>query len=200
MTVALHELDEAARLRLGRYLALLEKWNPAINLVSVSSLPDAWRRHVDDSLQLLRHTPAGARTWADLGSGGGFPGMAIALALDAAGPRVTLIESDQRKVAFLSAVSRETGVDVRILAERIETAAEQQADVVSARALAPLPALLPLVARHLAPGGTALLLKGAGAEAELAEARRNWAFDLEIAPSITDPSGKVLIVKELRRV
>ena len=178
--------------------AEVRRWTPAINLVSQGSLPDLWTRHVADSAQLWPLAP-GARTWVDLGAGAGFPGLVVA-ALGAPALAVTLIESDGRKAAFLRGTARAMGLAVTVLDQRAEAAPPQGADVVSARALAPLAALLPLVARHLAPAGTALLPKGRAAQAEVAEARaRGWRFDLDAVQSRTDPDGRILRLRALAR-
>jgi 16S rRNA (guanine527-N7)-methyltransferase len=113
---------------------------------------------------------------------------------------MVLIESDQRKAVFLSNVSRETGVPMVIHAERIEQVPPQQADIVSARALAPLRKLCDFADRHLATGGAALFPKGGQYDAEVVQARQAWAFDLEPHISTTDPTGTVLKLKDLRRV
>ena len=185
--------------RLEALAALAVRWTARINLVASSTVPDLWDRHVVDSAALWAMAPPDARTWADLGAGGGFPGLVVAvLAADRAGPRVTLIESDGRKCAFLRTAARELSLDVGVLDQRVEEAAPQAADVVSARALAPLPRLLPLVARHLAPGGTAILPKGRGWEAEVEEARAaGWSFALEACASATDPHARILVLREL---
>lgn len=181
--------------RLDTFAGLLGKWNARINLVAPSTLADLDARHVADSAQLWPLRPPGARTWVDLGAGGGFPGLVMAALGDVA---VTLIESDGRKCAFLREAARAMGLAVTVLDARAEAAPPQGADVVSARALAPLPALLPLVARHLAPGGTALLHKGRGWAAEVAAARAaGWAFALDARPSVTDPEARVLVVTDL---
>lgn len=193
-------VSDQTRQALEGFVALLAKWNPTVNLVSPASLAEAWTRHIADSAQLL--PLAGDRpTWADLGSGGGLPGMVIAILSREAVPdrRVTLVESDHRKAAFLREAARLYAPDTRILAERIEQAAPLNADVVSARALAPLDRLIPLVARHLAPDGMALLPKGRGVEAELASARRAWDFAVQSLPSRTDPQGAILQLTECRR-
>lgn len=182
--------------RLDALAGLLGKWNPRINLVAPSTLADLDARHVADSAQLWPLRPPGARTWADLGSGGGFPGLVIAAMGEVA---VTLIESDGRKCAFLREAARAMGLSVTVLDQRAEAAPPQGADVVSARALAPLPALLPLVARHVAPGGTALLMKGRGWAEEVEAARAEWRFDLDARPSVTDSSAKILVVTGLAR-
>jgi 16S rRNA (guanine527-N7)-methyltransferase len=188
--------------RLQMFVALLTKWNAAINLVSPASLAQVWTRHVADSAQVLTYAGAGPQKWLDLGVGAGFPGVVVALmTADQPDPvQMILIESDQRKAAFLSTVSRETGVPMDIHAERIENVTPQRADVVSARALAPLSKLCEFADRHLAPGGMALFLKGGHYETEIAEARKAWAFDLETHSSTTDPAGAILKLKDLRRV
>ena len=188
--------------RLGIFIALLGKWNSAINLVSSASLADVWTRHVEDSAQLLGLVPPDRKLWVDLGAGAGFPGVVIALmtADRADAVDMVLIESDQRKAAFLTTVSRETGVPMVIHAERIELVVPQQADIVSARALAPLSRLCAFADRHMAAGGVALFPKGGQYGAEVAEARKVWAFDLESHCSKTDPKGAVLKLKDLRRV
>lgn len=182
------------------FVALLAKWNPVVNLVAPASLPDAWVRHIQDSAQLLP-LAGDRRIWADLGTGGGLPGMVVAIISRETCPdrQVTLVESDQRKAAFLLEAARLYAPGTRVLAERIEQAAPLNADVVSARALAPLDRLIPLVARHMAPGGMALLPKGRGVEAELASARRAWDFAVESLPSRTDPQGAILKLTECRR-
>lgn len=194
--------SDLAAERLRTFVALLTKWTAAINLVSPASLSDVWTRHVEDSAQLLGLVPPDRKLWVDMGAGAGFPGVVIALmtADTADAVEMVLIESDQRKAAFLSAVSRETGVPMVVHAERIEHVVPQQADIVSARALAPLSRLCAFADRHLAAGGMALFLKGGQYDAEVAEAREVWAFDLEIHSSTTDPAGVVLKLKDLRRV
>jgi len=188
--------------RLETYQVLLARWNPRINLVARSTVDSVWDRHFTDSAQLFALRPADARVWADLGSGGGFPGLVIAiLAAEAARAlRVTLVESDQRKCAFLSTVLRETGVAATVLARRIEFVPPLGADVVSARALAPLETLIGYAQRHLAPGGRALFLKGESLSAELDIARRSWRFTQEIVPSLTDPSAAVVVMKDIAHV
>ena len=193
------DLPRATLDRLEALDALVRRWTERINLVAPSTLPDLWTRHIADSAQLWSLAPAGLETWADLGSGGGFPGLVIAaLTADAGHPRVTLIESDGRKCAFLRTAARELGLSVTVLDRRVEAAAPQGAAVVSARALAPLPALLPLVARHLAPGGIALLPKGRDFAAELDAARAaGWRFEAEAMPSVTDPVARILRLRTL---
>ena len=188
--------------RFDLYAALLNKWTPAINLVSSASLPRLWSRHFRDSAQLLSLTDLESGHWADIGSGGGFPGMvcAILLAEKAPGIRLTLVESDQRKAEFLRTVSRETSVQAEVLAGRIENLSPLQADIISARALAPLPVLLRYAERHLKAGGRALFMKGATFRTEIEEALETWRFQSEEYPSSTDGAGIVLSLGEIRRV
>ncbi|MBI1217032.1 MAG: 16S rRNA (guanine(527)-N(7))-methyltransferase RsmG [Rhodobacteraceae bacterium] len=185
--------------RLEHYAALLEKWNAAINLVSRASLADLWARHILDSAQIFALCPEGARSWADLGSGGGFPGLVVAILAHEAAPdlEVTLVESDTRKAAFLATAARELGLNVAVKAERIEALAPQAADVVSARALAPLTELLGFAARHLAPKGRALFLKGATFPQERAAALAHWSFDVQTYPSKTDAEGVILSIGDI---
>lgn len=188
--------------RLSAYEALLKKWNPAINLVSKSTLDEVWSRHFLDSAQLFDLAPASARKWADFGAGGGFPGLVIAIlsAEKAPGREVILVESDLRKSAFLATVSRELGLKTQILAKRIEEIPPLEADIVSARALAPLAQLLDFSQRHLAPGGIELFPKGARWQEELAQAKESWSFDCEASESLSDPNSVVLKISGAERV
>ena len=187
--------------RLERHLALLEQWNPRINLVSRASLADAWTRHFADSAQLWRLRPPGAHVWLDLGSGAGFPGLVVAaMAADSEPLEVHLVESDQRKAAFLATVVRETGVRATVHAERAEAMPALGADVVSARALAPLDTLLGLSEKHRRPGGIGLFPKGASVHKEIAEAAVHWHFDHAIHPSLTDPRAAIVEIGATRRV
>ena len=202
MPAGLLDVSRETLAKLEQFADLLGKWNARINLVAPSTLPDLWSRHILDSAQIFHHAPDDARHWVDLGSGGGLPGVVCAILAYEARPecQFTLIESDKRKSAFLMTAIRELGVSAQVLTERAEQAPPQAADVVSARALAPLPALLALVARHLAENGTALLPKGKNHSAELAAARREWHFDHVAIESQTDPLARVLILKEIMRV
>lgn len=195
------DVSRETEARLQAYLNLLRHWNARINLVSRTTIADAWQRHVVDSAQLLALCPAGARHWVDLGSGGGLPGIVVACLAAERRPdlTVTLIESDARKCAFLQTADRELGLDMRVLRARIESAAPQQADVVSARALAPMDRLLPLVSRHMAAGGCALLPKGARYRAEIAAALASWDFSYEAHPSRTAPASVILRIEGLCR-
>lgn len=183
--------------RLNAYIALLRTWQRTTNLVAPSTLAAVWQRHVADSLQLLALAPQ-ARVWVDLGSGGGFPGMAIACALNP--PAIVhLVESNGKKAAFLREAVRVTGAPAKVHAQRIEEFAQQfqaDADVVTARALAPLPQLLGYVA-PLLKTGIALLLKGQDVGDELTQAAKYWKMNYDLKPSQTDPEGRIVVVRSI---
>ena len=184
--------------RLETYAALLAKWQAKINLVGPATLPDLWRRHFLDSAQLLPLLPAAGGTLVDLGSGAGFPGLVLAIMT---GWRVHLVDSDQRKCAFLRQVALDCGAldRVTIHAKRIEQVTGMAADVVTARACAPLGELLELAEPFIGEKGTGLFLKGAQAEEELTQAQRHWTMRLDRRESISDPAGVILIVRNLNR-
>lgn len=166
--------------RLRRFTALLGRWNPRLNLVAAGDVPVLWERHVEDSLQLAPLIPAGVERAIDLGSGGGFPGLVLAIAT---GIRFELIEADRRKASFLRTAILETGAPAVVHACRIEAAGVPPAPLVTARALAPLPRLLGLAAPLLAAGGVCLFLKGARVEEELEAAATAWRMTVERWPS-----------------
>lgn len=188
--------------RLRALETLLNKWNPAINLVAKSTLPQAWQRHILDSAQLYAIAPRTVDHWVDLGSGGGFPGLVIAALSAELDPnrRVTLVEVDQRKATFLREAARQLSLDTAVLSERVEKVAPLAADVLSARALAALPLLCDFATRHLSPDGLALFPKGASYQDELADAARVWRFDVTVHQSDTDPSAVVLEMKAISHV
>lgn len=186
---------------LQAFEAEVKRWNPTVNLVSRSSLDSLWTRHIDDSAQIFRACPPDASKWVDLGSGGGFPGLVIAALAREHLPRlsVTLVESDQRKATFLRQTARKLGLPVEVLSKRAESLPPQMADVVSARALAPLADLLELASLHLKAEGVALFPKGARHAEEVIDARRIWDFDLDIMPSASDPDAAILIIRKIHR-
>jgi 16S rRNA (guanine527-N7)-methyltransferase len=188
--------------RLDAFLGLLRSWNKRINLVSPSSLDDAVGRHFADAAQLWRLKPADARVWLDLGSGAGFPGLVIAAVgseLDRQ-LRVRLVESDLRKAAFLRSAAQAMELDVAVLDVRIEDLEAQGADVVSARALAPLPTLLGYAEKHRAPRGIALFQKGRTVHKEIEAAARQWDFELRVHPSLTESEASILEIGAVKRV
>ena len=183
--------------RLDAFAALVAQWTARINLIARADIPHLRERHIRDSLQLVPLIPATADRLIDLGAGAGFPGLVIAIARpDLA---VTLIESDRRKAAFLTTAIARLGLSARILATRIEQAAIAHAPVVTARALARLPALLDLAAPLCAPDGVCLFPKGRGAEDELTDARRQWHMDVERFRSRTAPDATILRLSRIHR-
>lgn len=184
--------------RLVAIVALLEKWQRTINLVAPASLPQIWTRHIADSLQLVPLAGEALR-WVDLGSGGGFPGLVVACVLaERPGADVTLIESDTRKAAFLREAARIAELPATVLPARIEKVAPKIAagvEVVSARALAPLPKLIDLAYPFLAQGATGLFLKGQDVDNELTETAKSWRIDTEIKESLTGHGGRIVIVR-----
>ncbi|MCF6233773.1 MAG: 16S rRNA (guanine(527)-N(7))-methyltransferase RsmG [Rhodobacteraceae bacterium] len=186
--------------RLEVFENLIGKWNQRINLVSRGSLADLRHRHIADSIQVFRIAPAGKR-WLDLGSGGGFPGLIAAILAIEERPdlKVTLIESDQRKAAFLRTAAREVGVTCTILPKRIEHVDPVGANILTARALAPLSGLLGFADQHLDPAGTALFSKGVSWKEELETARQQWHFDVDVIESQTMPGAAILRIEGVTR-
>ncbi|SMO95863.1 16S rRNA (guanine(527)-N(7))-methyltransferase RsmG [Paracoccus laeviglucosivorans] len=183
---------------LQQFAVLLRKWNPAINLVSPNTVSEIESRHIEDSLQISAFA-AGASDWTDIGSGGGLPGLVLAISRPALA--VTLVESDQRKSAFLRTAIRELGLNnVRVICDRIEAVDPLGAANLSARALAPLPLLLSYAVRHLDPAGTAWLMKGKNWAPEVEQARVDWVFDVESYPSKTDPDAVILKIAGIKHV
>jgi len=183
------------------FVEVLRKWNDRINLVSRSSMDDVWSRHILDSAQLFRCVEPAAH-WVDIGTGGGLPGMIVAIMAQREWPdtRVTMIESDQRKVAFLRAAAREVGVTCAFKAGRIESVPQQGANILSARALADLKTLMKYTKLHMLPDGVALFPKGAAWEKEVADAQEQWHFDYEAIKSLTNPQSVILKIKGVSRV
>ncbi|BAJ82080.1 ribosomal RNA small subunit methyltransferase G [Acidiphilium multivorum AIU301] len=185
--------------RLEAFAALILRWTARINLVSRKDAAPAeiWSRHILDSLQMLPLVPQGAFRAADLGSGGGLPGLVLAIARPEIG--FTLIESDRRKAAFLQTAIAELKLNATVLSVRIEQARLEPSPLVTARALAALPVLFGYAAPLLAPGGVCLFLKGRGADAELTAAAEGWQMRAERFPSQTDAGAAILRISELRR-
>jgi len=192
------ELSDDQMAAFDIYADLLSRWQAKINLVGPATLSDIWTRHFFDSAQLSTHLPEQARVLADIGSGAGFPGLVLAV-LTAGGtaPRIHLIESDARKAAFLREASRETGAGAEVLNDRAENIENLEADVVTARACAPLTRLLPWTSGLLKESGTALFLKGGKARDELTEARKEWTMKAIEIPSQTNNSGVILKLENL---
>jgi 16S rRNA (guanine527-N7)-methyltransferase len=215
--VAAFDVSRETIARLELYERLLRQWQKAVNLVAPATLDTIWHRHFADSAQLVRLAPTGPRHWIDLGSGAGFPGLVVAIMLagapstsllgDGSVSRVSLIESDTRKAAFLREVARQiaipAGVAVDVLSIRAESARfEVNASlprVICARALAPLDRLFELAAPLSPPGTTGLWCKGRSAGTELQAAEKRWKFNVELVPSVTDSDGRIAVITNLER-
>jgi 16S rRNA (guanine527-N7)-methyltransferase len=177
----------------------LRRWQGIKNLVGPATIDQIWERHIVDSLQLLDLAPD-AKTWIDLGSGAGFPGLVLAIAGAERGLKVHLVESNSRKCAFLRQIARLTGSAVTIHEARLETVIlgfVGKADVVSARALAALDQLLDWTAPLLKARTIGLFPKGRDVETELTEARKKWTFEAETLPSSTDSSARILRITSI---
>jgi 16S rRNA (guanine527-N7)-methyltransferase len=198
--LALVPVSRETEARLDTFVDALLRWQSKINLVAPSTLPELWTRHVADSLQLLALAPQ-ARVWADLGSGGGFPGMPIACALAGqAGAKVHLIESNGKKAAFLRAAITATAAPAVVHQQRIEKFGEtctEAVEVVTARALAPLKTLCVQAFPLVAKGAIALFPKGQDVEAELTDAAKYWRIQASRVPSRTSPDGSVVVIRAL---
>jgi 16S rRNA (guanine527-N7)-methyltransferase len=181
--------------RLKTYADVLADWNARHNLVSKNSLAELWRRHFWDSAQLTSLVPADAQTLADLGSGAGFPGLVLAAMLP--NVAVTLFEATAKKCAFLQAAAERMGLAIAIENGRMEDLPPQAFDVVTARACAPLPKLLEYAHSFMGPNSVCLFLKGQNVGPELTEAHKCWNMKLSQVPSQTNPSGAIVIVREL---
>ncbi len=197
-----HQIGAATVARIEQFIELALKWNSAINLVGRSTARQMWERHVIDSAQIFKCASQNQRVWLDLGSGGGFPGIVVAVLADEIFPqlRVSLVESDKRKAVFLSEAGRQLGLKLTVHASRIQDLEPQQADVVSARALAPLEDLCGYAAPHLNASGVCAFPKGVSALEEIETARKTWSFHIDQIASITDSRASVLFLKDLKRV
>ncbi|MEM8751659.1 MAG: 16S rRNA (guanine(527)-N(7))-methyltransferase RsmG [Pseudomonadota bacterium] len=184
--------------RLEAYAAILARWNRKINLVSPRSIPDLWSRHIVDSAQLAAFG-LGSGRWLDMGTGAGLPGLIVAAMFSETSPETsfTLVEADERKAAFLHEASRAMDLSPTIEVRRIEAASDPVNDIVSARALAPLPVLLSYASPNLAQDGKCLFLKGENHQAELTSARVDWHMRVTTHRSVTDPKAAILCVEEL---
>ena len=186
--------------RMDAFLTVLTDWNARMNLVGPSALAEFWGRHAYDSAQLLKLAPD-ARIWADLGAGAGFPGIVLAVFLkDRERAKVHLIESMAKRCAFLRSVSMDLGLPTLIHNSRAESLHLSPVDVVTARALAPMPRLLEYAQPLLRGSAVGLFLKGRDVERELEEARKSWRFEVSLSPSASDPEGRIVSLKRLSRV
>jgi 16S rRNA (guanine527-N7)-methyltransferase len=193
------DVSRETKEKLGLLESELRRWQAIKNLVGPGTLDHIWDRHIVDSLQLLELAPT-AKTWLDLGSGAGFPGLVLAIAGYERGLQVDLVESNSRKCAFLRHIARLTGARAKVHEARLETVIPGfvgKADIVSARALASLAKLVEWTEPLLKTGTTGLFPKGRDVESELTEARESWTFDLEILPSRTDADARILRITSI---
>lgn len=197
--LALTPVSRETEMRLNAFVALLRRWQTTQNLVAASTLGDLWLRHVADSLQLLP-LGGGARTWADFGSGGGFPGITLACALTETEAKMHLVESNGKKAAFLREAVRLLELRAEVHAQRAEEFVEscaEQIDAVTARALSPLKKLCDLTFPLIARGAVGLFPKGQDVDVELTEATKYWTIDATKIPSLTSPGSQILVVRGL---
>lgn len=185
--------------RLEGFAALLVRWNAKINLVSRATVADIAERHIWDSAQIYQDDHG---KWIDMGSGGGLPGVVIAMLAHGQGHPLdlTLVESDQRKAAFLRTCARALDVPFTVCAKRIEAVPPLAADIASARALAPLHQLFAWTVPHLEPTATCRFLKGAQWRSEIERAEEDWRFSYTAQPSMTHPEAVILNIKDIQRV
>ena len=182
--------------RLDAIILTLDDWRKRSNLIGPREWPQIWTRHVADSYQLLPFIPESTRS-VDLGSGAGFPGLVISAARPDG--HVTMMESVGKKCAFLRAAIDAAGLNASVYQGRIEAAPPSDADIVTARAFAPLPKLLEYAWPWMKNGAMGVFLKGERWNEELTDARQSWNFAYEAIPSRTGGSGVILIVRELKR-
>ena len=201
MTIKNHlNVSRETLAKLEAFAELVRKWNPKINLISKNSLDDLWQRHILDSVQVFE-LAEGEGHWVDLGSGGGFPGIVVAiLNQEAQTFQVTMVESDQRKCAFLRTAIRELSLTALVKTERIEQLDGLEADILSARALADLTQLLDFTELHLNPDGIVLFPKGQNWQSEDSDAKKVWTYALEAIESKTNPAAAILKIKDIARV
>lgn len=188
--------------RLDGYAALVKKWNPAINLISKSTVGALWQRHFHDSAQIYELRQNHPCHWVDLGSGGGFPALVLAIFSKESQPedRFTLVESDLRKSVFLQTVIRELDLNAVVIADRIEKIPALDADILTARALSSLDNLVGFAELHLNSAGFALFPKGETYKKEIEDAVVSWKFELEEITSETNPNGAILKIGDIKRV
>lgn len=197
--IGLSDVSRETTERLHDFANAVAHWTRSINLVADSTVENIWARHILDAVQIMAFAPLDASLWCDLGSGAGFPGIVVAIVNKERNPACghVLIESDTRKAAFLTLQAKVLGLNCRVVSERIESSTPAGAEVVTARALAPLPKLLAYASRHGATGATYIFPKGQGAQAEVIAAREGFDFDLVQYASETDRQGAILVIRNL---
>lgn len=188
--------------KLKTYEALLKEWQAKFNLVSNSTLENAWERHFLDSAQLFKYIPADAKILYDFGSGAGFPGMVLAIMANEKTPylKIKLVESIGKKTLYLNEVKTQTCTNVEIMNARIETLKPERADVITSRALASLEELFNYVYKFCSIKTVCIFPKGKKYQEEIDNARLHWKFDCEIKPSEQSDEGRILIITKLSKI
>lgn len=184
--------------KLDTYVALLEEWQGKMNLVSDSTLPVVWTRHILDSAQIEQYLKPSDKVILDLGSGAGFPALVLAI-LDESNRTVHLVESDGKKCSFLQTVADACGLHVVIHNERIEKMTVFKADVITARALAALDKLVGYAKPFIGEQTRCLFLKGKKADEELKLCAKKFVFTVEKHPSITSDEGRILCLTGVKK-
>jgi len=202
--IHLFDVSRESLKQLDIFEELLRKWQKRINLVGPKEIDRLWSRHIADGLQLAQSVPNHVKSIVDLGSGSGIPGIIIVIALQSLGVNVHLVESNGKKAAFMRDVIRKTGVKAQVHCARIEDVYSQdwvrEIDLVTARALAPLPSLVKLSVPFVENGGEMLFLKGEAVDSELTETSKYWNMKHILIPSRTNVAGCILSIKEVRHV
>ncbi len=185
--------------RLDAFVDMLRIWNAGVNLVATSTLEDVWSRHILDAAQLFSFRPKGNLRWLDVGSGAGLPGMVLAIVSEAdiCDHEFILVEANTRRAEFLKMATRQLGVNVDVVALRIEQCAPVGADIITARAVARIDTLVKLFRPHLANRGRAILPKGKSYRREIRLASRHWRFSWQAFPSLTSADGMIVVLKDL---
>ena len=184
---------------LCEYESMLSKWNSKINLISKSTFADIWNRHFLDSGQIIKHVDASRKRWVDVGSGAGFPGLVVALLLRdrKIDCELILVEKSTKKVFFLNEVIRKLDLKVKVINDDIETIDPLRADILTARAFSELNNLIQIAHIHGRDSGICLFLKGENYMVELDKTLNYWFFDYDVFDSLSNPSGKIIRVKNI---
>jgi 16S rRNA (guanine527-N7)-methyltransferase len=186
--------------KLKEFVAILSKWNRRINLIGRDTIEDVWNRHIVDSVQVFDSTKITTDNWLDIGSGGGLPGLVVAIMGERRNLKVTMIESDKRKATFLRQASRALELDTQVVSDRIESVPSMKVPVISARAVADLETLLGYFERHASKTAEGIFPKGKTWKSEVQVARRKWQFSCEAIKSRTDSHARILKITGVTRV
>lgn len=193
------DVSRETHLLLEQYVDLLIKWTTRINLIAPSTVEAVWERHIEDCLRSVRLAKGPIEHWIDIGSGGGLPGVVAAIFHRDHLKKISLIESDQRKCAFLRTVSRELGLQIKVSATRVEDTDLSDASIISARALAPLTKLLEMTSQSAAKDATLLFMKGRNWQGEVEEAERVFSFSYSVHPGKNEEQGVTLRISDVTR-